>query len=164
MQAALSPLRDTHGGTIVAFGMIARWRWMQHWRELAASGQMVRDSNDDVSLQLVLDDGSRVAVFFAPHPSAAWRHEDLLRTLAKAHQLPAERLAAVMRRDGVFRMFERIGSVQTVAGGQFMEIAVAAEDERFVLADGVVTHNSKQRLREKLLYAIENAAHGFSLT
>jgi hypothetical protein len=151
LSAALSPLLDRQGGTMVAFGRYTRIRWVRHWREFAQSGACMVDEDDDLILRMQFADGSRVVVYFAPHPSEGWLLNDMYRVLAKAHGLSP----ALLERALDEPLWRHIDCVERVAGGQFMSIEVDAEDGRFVLADGVITHNSTlDIMTERVLYAV----------
>jgi serine/threonine protein phosphatase PrpC len=140
LEAALAPLH--HGGVLVAFGDQCRAAWMQHWRSLCVSGEMLVDDESDITLHLQLANEKTVFVRFAPHPTAGWQWNILLRVLGKAHKIDASSLSAALK--SAPSVSRRVGSVQATSGGRFMQVEVASADELFVLADGVITHNSKQ--------------------
>jgi hypothetical protein len=159
MEAALAPLNDPQGGVLVVFGSYARWRWLRHWRALCSSGQVSYDQAGNCRLELVLSSGGRVTVWFADHPSAGWLFKEMVRVMAQAHgRDEAEwgpRLARMVE-------WYYVESVQPVEAGEFVSLEVQAEDGRFVLADGVITHNSSQDvMREKLLLALREGSQGF---
>lgn len=71
-------------------------------------------------------------------------------------------MAQVASKQGAGFASVPVASVETVAGGEFVALEVAAPDGRFVLADGVVTHNSSvDVMREKLLLALREGSQGF---
>jgi len=140
LEAALSSLQD--GGVLVAFGARSRSAWLQHWRDLSVSGELQVDSDFDALLQLQLADGKSATVRLAPVASAGWQYPELLRVLSKVHAVSPSTLSTALKTAPAFSRGLR--SVHPVEGGQFMQVEVCSADELFVLADGVLTHNSKQ--------------------
>jgi hypothetical protein len=99
-----------------------------------------------VSLECM--DGRSVRVLFAPEPSTAWTNFDaLLHTVAAAHAIsvPSANLLARLQRRLCVPLDCIVLESESVA--PYVAIQVDSSEQRFVLADGVLTHNSQWEAR-----------------
>lgn len=158
MSAAIATLRAPRGkaaslspapvhGKIIAFDMYVKDQWMANYAKLPGlTSSSWRRLEQDVSfaileLQFGLD---RVSVYFSPHPSAWWKYDRLLQTIAVAHDVKWTE-DALTKKMASMKLLSSVEKVERVRGAKYVAVEVSGE-KRYVLADGSLTHNCKYPL------------------
>lgn len=140
---------------LLAFGQRAHHCWLTDFRSLpiVQSGSVSWEVDEFAqeqeapkpTLHLTLVSGAKVQVLFASHPSSRWQFDSVVHTIARAHGVPVPAVEFDLLTS---RQFSLIESVEYGAGAEYVSMSVAAADERFLLSDGSVTHNSVSQARE----------------
>lgn len=132
---------------VIVFGAYARQRWLEcdlhslRW----PSGHVVEalqcwspDAINQQSLRITLANGSIIDVRFAADPSAQYRFDSVLEAVAHTHNVA---FTAMQLKLAATRMFSRFLGIAPAQPGHFIAMQVDSDDQRFVLADGAITHN-----------------------
>lgn len=141
-QATLTAVLETRPRVVLAFGLYVRQRWQSD----AAKLTLVEDAElFEDRMELTLVDGSSVQVLFALHPSCYWGFDTVLDAVIKAHResIPmSDEALTSMLAEAAKKCWTIIKEVKKIIikDGQYVAIQVDG-DQRFVLADGALTHN-----------------------
>lgn len=142
MRAALL-VRPKH---IIALGRNMQRRWLcDVWQlEGVQSAVVSHDQDGRTSIAVTFTGDAEqtymVTVLLAPHPSETTGFEEVLRAVAVAHAVPID-ATLLTRASCTGSNFCGITDVRKVAGGEFMGIEIDSEEQRMLLADGIITHN-----------------------
>jgi hypothetical protein len=126
---------------ILAFGAAARRRWLadhQHLRVAAVQIEMLMTGGQ--VMHLLLPDGKKCDVHFAPHPSEHRQWPHVLRAIGDVHGVPDAVTRTVVEASSQKRV-RRILGLEDHGPAEFTAVQVKSEAQRFVLSDGVITHN-----------------------
>jgi hypothetical protein len=124
---------------LVVFGYYNRERWINNVEDLEEVCDTVMDPGCR-GMAVRVHGGFVVEVYFAPHPSWFTAYERCIEVLASAHGKPVPANLGGLRLD---RGYSVIKDVEAAPPGRFVGLEVDSVSRRFVLADGVVTHNCR---------------------